>query len=165
MTRAKELSIRVTEADDAAHLTRWLSDPAILRWFPMINEREIEDAVKIWVSFAKQEACLTALWNGHPCGSATLNIQPYKKLAHQCLLSIIVEDPYRGKGIGTALIEELLVIADEKFHMEFIHLEVYDGNPAIRLYRRLGFQEYGRHPKFLKDQGEYIDKILMERVL
>jgi RimJ/RimL family protein N-acetyltransferase len=163
--RKKEINIRLTGQEDAAHLTKWLNDPVILRWFPMFDEREVDDAVRIWMSYSKYGAALTAEWDGAVCGMANLYLQPYKKLAHQCLLSIIVEEKYRGKGVGTALLQDLIKMAKENFRIEILHLEVYIGNPAIHLYERLGFKEFGRQKHFIKDKGEYIGKIFMQRPL
>jgi putative acetyltransferase len=159
------LSIRFTKEEDAPFLTKWLTDPVILRWFPMLNDREIEDAVRIWMGYCKYEATLTAEWEGKPCGMANLYLQPYKKLAHQCLFAIIVEESYRGKGIGTALLQDLMKLAKEKFRIEMLHLEVYEGNPAIHLYQRLGFKEFGFQKHFIKEKGEYLGKIFMQKFL
>ncbi len=160
-----KITIRVTRPDeDAPHLKRWLSEPGVLRWFPMFDEREIDDAVRIWVGYSKLEACFTAEWGGEPCGIANYYLQPYKKLAHQCLFAIIVGEKYRNKGVGRALLN-YLIQNGPKFKLETLHLEVYDGNPAIRLYRRMGFVEYGVEPRFIKDSGQYINKIMMQKAL
>jgi putative acetyltransferase len=55
--------------------------------------------------------------------------------------------------------------AKNQFKIEILHLEVYAGNPAIRLYERMGFKEFGRQPKFIKMDGEYIDKVMMQKEL
>ncbi len=159
------LTVRLTHDSDAAYLKKWLDDPKILRWFPMINEREIDDAVKVWMYFSRAGAGVTAEVDGEPCGMAVLNLQSFKKLSHQCLISIIVAENMRGKGVGTALMHELMRIARDNYVMEFLHLEVYEGNPAKRLYERLGFKEFGRQEHFVKEKGEYLAKIMMEKAL
>lgn len=160
-----ELSIRPTQEQDLELLKKWLLDPLILRWFPMFNEREVDDAAKIWVGYSKMGAGLTALWNGEPCGMFNLYIQSFKKLAHTCLFSIIVDENFRKKGIGKALIEEGEKLAKDKFMIEILHLEVYEGNPAKRLYERLGYQSYASQEHFIKDRGEYLSKIFMQKRL
>jgi putative acetyltransferase len=164
MTDSK-IHIRVTQLEDAEHLKQWLFEPGVLRWFPMFDEREVDDAVKIWVSYAKYEACFTAEIDGEPCGVMNLYIQPYKKLSHQCLFAIIVSEKFRNKGVGKALLEHAMKKAKEQFKIEILHLEVYDGNPAIRLYKRMGFTQYGIEPRFIRDQGEFINKIMMQKYL
>lgn len=159
------LSFRLTRLEDASYLQRWLSDPNILRWFPMFDAREIEDAVRIWIGYSRIESGITAEWNGEPIGMANLYIQPYKKLAHTCLFSIIVKEEMRGKGMGKALIEYLMKHAKEKFKIEILHLEVYEGNPAKHLYERVGFKEFGCQTRFIKEDGKYMAKIFMQKRL
>lgn len=159
------ITVRFAEETDQKYLVEWLLQPGVLDWFPLADIREIEDAARIWISYAKQGAVLTALWDDVPCGIANLYLQPYKKLRHQCLFAIVVDEKYRGKGVGTKLLQELISLAKERFKIELLHLEVYDGNPAIRLYERLGFSHYGIQKHFVKDQGQYRAKILMQRVL
>ena len=143
----------------------WLSDPQILRWFPMFDAREIEDAVRIWIGYSRIEAGITVEYNSEPVGMANLYIQPYKKLAHTCLFSIIVKTEMRGKGIGKELIEHLMKYAKEKFKIEILHLEVYEGNPAQRLYERAGFKQFGCQTRFIKEDGKYIAKVFMQKQL
>jgi putative acetyltransferase len=158
--------IRPAVPEEGVYLTRWLTDPAILRWFPMTDAREIDDAVRIWMGYAKYEACFTAYIDGVPVGMSTLYLQPYQKYAHQCLFAIIVDQNYRNRGIGKAILEYTSKAARDKFNIEVLHLEVYEGNPAKRLYERMGFDEFGRQPKFIKlENGEYLDKIMMQKDL
>lgn len=58
---------------------------------------------------------------------------------------LFVEPAYRGKGIGTQLLD-LAERASREHHARVLHLEVNHGNAAIELYRRCGFTE---HPRFL----------------
>jgi len=128
----------------------------------MISEREIDDSVRFWTHYIQLKSTYTAEVNGEPVGIGYLNIQACEKMKHQCLIMIIVTETARGKGIGTQLLEYLMIKAKEEFGIEKLHLEVYEGNPAIRLYERAGFVEYGRHPRYLKEFGKYLSKILME---
>ncbi|OGN65213.1 MAG: GNAT family N-acetyltransferase, partial [Chlamydiae bacterium RIFCSPLOWO2_01_FULL_28_7] len=124
-----KLKIRFTEKEDCDYLKKWLSDKDILKWFPMYNEMEIDDAVRIWIAYSKINASLTALINKKPVGSALLYVQSFEKVKHHALFAIIVDSNYRNKGIGTKLINELIILAKEKFELEFLNLEVYAGNP------------------------------------
>jgi putative acetyltransferase len=90
---------------------------------------------------------------------------PFKKIIHNTLLSVIVDPELRGKGIGYAIMKEGERLAKEKYHIEILHLEVYEGNPAQKLYTRLGYKVYGRQDRFTKENGIYRAKILMEKIL
>lgn len=166
MVEIDKLKIRFSEKSDAKYLTKWISDPEILKWFPMCNKFEIDDSVRIWMNYAAYRAVLTSVYDGNVCGNALIYLNSFKKIAHTALFAIVVDKEYRGKGIGSALLKELFKLAKERFKLEMLHLEVYTGNPAIKLYERLGFKKYGVHKKFLKDlDGTYYDKILMQKTL
>jgi len=68
----------------------------------------------------------------------------------------------RGTGLGSRLIATLLSRAREDASLEQILLGVATDNaPAIRTYRKFGFEVYGTEPKALKLGSEYIDEHLM----
>lgn len=159
------VELRYTIAEDAEPLRQWLLEPGILRGFPMGDQNEVDDSVKHWISYSKYKSSLTATIDKKAIGLATLCLMPYRKLAHQCLVSIIVGGEARNKGVGTLLLNNLLYLAKDFFAIEVLYLEVYEDNPAISLYRRFGFKEVGIQKYFMKDEGEYIGKIIMERVL
>lgn len=158
------LDIRYTELSDAPFLKEWLQEKAILRWFPMVDDMEIEDAVHRWVGFSRYKCSLTAVLNDVPVGLCTLYLQPYRKLAHQCEFGIIVSPDCRNKGVGSELIKNLIHLAKTKFKIELLHLQVYQDNPAIHLYERFGFKEFGRQKGWIKEEnGEYVGRIFMEK--
>lgn len=157
------LTFRPSEESDIEELRLWLRDPDVLRYFPMTNEQECDDAIRNWINYRKMKAAITVMKDGVPVGMSNLYIQYFKKLKHQTLLSIVVAPGMRGQGIGTELLKYMKKYAQEAFNIEVLHLEVYDGNPAQRLYERLGFVVYGRHPAFIKEaDGTYVDKVCME---
>ena len=158
--------IRYTEPNDAKYLKEWLLDPSTLRWFPMADEIEVEDSVSRWISFCRYRCSLTATIDGIPCGLATLYLQPYRNLAHQCEMGIIVSKDFRGHRIGELLMERIMDLAKNGFRIEILHLQVYGENPAIRLYKKFGFREFGRQTRWLKnEEGVYSTRVFMERIL
>ncbi len=165
MPKIPGVEIRYTAMDDAPYLKQWLEEPGILHGFPMADPPEIEDSVKHWIGFSKYKSSLTATFDGKPCGIGTLCLMPYRKLAHQCLVSIVISEEMRNKGVGTLLMNNLIHLAKEYFGIEVLYLEVYEGNRAMSLYERFGFREIGFQKYFMKEDGEYIGKIIMERIL
>ena len=57
------------------------------------------------------------------------------------IMNIVVKKSYRHKGVGQKLLEELIKMAKES-GFDTINLEVNSQNePAINLYKKLGFKE------------------------
>lgn len=157
-----KIIVRDAVEEDKYPFTEWLLDEDILRWFPMCNLIEVEDAVRISMSYRQMGAAFTAEYQGIPLGVANLYINGFTKIKHQCLFAITVRRDMRGKKIGSKLLTHTIEKAKERFNIEVLHLEVYESNPAIRLYQRFGFVEYGRHRNFLKEPDGFRDKILMQ---
>jgi len=57
------------------------------------------------------------------------------------LVDIAILPEYRNAGIGTRLIEDLLEEADRSHCSVQVHVEIF--NPAMNLYKRLGFVKTG----------------------
>jgi len=67
------------------------------------------------------------------------------------IMEIALAPGFRGRGIGTSLLQDLMAEADSSGRKLSIHVEM--NNPARSLYDRLGFEPAGEH-------GVYV---LMER--
>jgi ribosomal-protein-alanine N-acetyltransferase len=64
------------------------------------------------------------------------------------LENVVVADDFRGKGIGTRLIEEFLARARQA-KSQSVFLEVRQSNTAARaLYAKVGFHEIGRRKSY-----------------
>jgi ribosomal protein S18 acetylase RimI-like enzyme len=58
-------------------------------------------------------------------------------------LGMAIVSEYRGKGIGTSLLDRLIASVNGVF--ESVSLSVAVGNPALRLYERFGFEVVEQH--------------------
>ena len=160
----ESVTIRNLEDSDAEYLSQYLMEPEVLRYYPMSNMAEVQESIKIWKQYGRRGNAFTAEVNYKPAGMAIIYVNTFQKLSRQCLFAIVVGDKYRGKGVGTKLMKHLMHKAKHDFGVYNLHLEVYDGNPAISLYKRLGFTEYGVHEKFMREQtsDRKRKKIMME---
>lgn len=106
---------------------------------------------------------LVAENDGEIVGHAFLEPLHLKSVCHVAELSICVHSGWQEKGIGTALMEELIAWAKQSTMIEKIELNVrVSNNRAIALYKKMGFVEEGRLKNRIKtSQGSYIDDVLM----
>ena len=114
---------------------------------------------------APDKLALVAELSGRILGVLWCEAGSRKRLAHRATFHMLVEREWRGRGVGTALLQALIAWAEEHPAIEKLGLAVYETNrPAIALYRRFGFVEEGRRPRELKvGPDEYVDDVLMYR--
>jgi L-amino acid N-acyltransferase YncA len=82
------------------------------------------------------------------------------RLRHTAGLGVFVRREHRDQGIGSEMMRELETQA-RRIGVEVLYLEVYSISPAIELYKRLGYTEYGRLPGGIKYRGGYVDIVSM----
>ncbi len=83
---------------------------------------------------------------------------------HIGVLGIIVLREWRGKGLGSQLMEATIQGCIGRF--ELLHLAVIEVNAnAHALYQKFGFREHGRAPRAFHRGDRYFDEILMTRIL
>ena len=108
---------------------------------------------------------LGAFARGELLGVAGYWPQEGEKERHKATLwGMYVRSAARGAGLGERLIEA--IVEHVASRVEQLQLGVAAGNAAaLRLYIKAGFSEYGREMKALKQDGRYVDEILMVRFL
>jgi ribosomal protein S18 acetylase RimI-like enzyme/predicted enzyme related to lactoylglutathione lyase len=147
----------------AAAEQNWARTPGLLLAAPEEIKTEII-AERIRVSFEHSRARLiVAEFNGKIAGHAFLEPLPLKSLAHVATLTIVTHAGCEGRGLGKAMIRELISWARRTQGLEKIELKVRASNVrAISLFRRSGFFEEGRQRNQVRlSDGRMVDEITM----
>lgn len=80
-----------------------------------------------------------------------------------CLAMFIGQESARGQGLGTAALHTLLEYGFHTLKLHSIWLSVWAGNaPALALYRRAGFREFGRRRDAWRYRGMLYDLVYMD---
>lgn len=89
-----------------------------------------------------------------------------KKVRHNAeVYGVYIDPAYRGKGLGIMLMNEVERLAKEHGIMRLWLDVVVTQEPAMALYRKLGFREIGKTEQSIKVDGQYHDKLLMEKLI
>jgi len=114
--------------------------------------------------FGERDYGLVACVEGQIVGMLSLQVSPRLRRAHVGDLGMAVHDKWAGKGVGSALIKAAIDLADKWLNLSRLELTVYtDNEPALRLYKRLGFEIEGTHRKYAFRDGSYVDAYTMAR--
>ena len=79
------------------------------------------------------------------------------------LLLLAVKQDGQRQGIGQLLLERFILVATTK-GADHLHLEVREGNPAMKLYAKTGFAEVGRRKNYYTGRdGQIYDALTLTR--
>lgn len=126
---------------------------------------EVDKPLVFFENCLSSSTVFGAYHNNKIIGLATLTQETGTKFSHKATLSsVFIEPEFQQKGVASGLLSA--IIEHSKKHVEQILLTVANDNePAIRLYKKFGFQTYGVDIKAMKDNGKYIDEVLMKRFI
>jgi RimJ/RimL family protein N-acetyltransferase len=169
LTTGETVIIRTAVPDDAQALLEYVHVIFVEDLYNVTTLDEFKKTVeeeRKWLKAHYDEPAhiaLVAEVNGSLVGFLGFENGSRKRLAHQGTLHMSVQPQFRGKGIGTALLQSLIDWAEENPTIEKLCLVVFATNkPAIGLYKKLGFLEEGHRVRQVKiADGKYVDVILM----
>jgi [ribosomal protein S18]-alanine N-acetyltransferase len=88
-------------------------------------------------------------------GGKVVGFSLYRTIAEDAELLLIAFDPEsQHRGIGRKLLRHFVENA-RKNGAERIHLEVRDGNPAVRIYEAAGFEQANRRRNYYRGRDGY----------
>ncbi len=165
VTPLPNLTIRREEPDDYIAIQKILSGPRAVWGTMQIPYPSVENWRKRLAEMPEGFFPLVACVDGEPIGQIVLETYPRSPRRHHVAgLGMSVRDDWQGKGVGTALMQAAVDLADRWLNITRIELEVYtDNEPGIRLYKRFGFVIEGTLSCFAFRDGRYVDVYTMAR--
>ena len=129
--------------------------------FGSTHEFEKDQPLERYTGWLINSTIFGAFQNSHLIGTASFTQLSGQKDSHKGLLrAMYVRPTHRRSGAGRQLVQAIIELARQK--VEQLQLAVVSTNqPALRLYKSLGFRQYGLEPRALKHNGTYSDEILM----
>ncbi|WP_230530597.1 GNAT family N-acetyltransferase [Microvirga roseola] len=161
---ADDIIIRATRPDDCEGIAA-LGDLPGYRRGTLRLPYQTPEATRKWIeNNPPGNPSLTVECKGRIIGNGGFERLQGRR-AHVAYLGMGLHDDFRGRGIGSRLLRELIMIADDWLNLKRIELTVYvDNAPAIALYKRNGFEIEGTHKAFAFREGAFVDAYGMARV-
>lgn len=164
ITEQPEFKIRALRPNDAESITELVNLPGFRFGTLRLPYQTLEQTRKWVESPVAGGLLLVAELDGKIVGQAGLHRAAGRR-AHAAGIGLGVHDDYCGKGIGSALLKELVEAADNWLDIRRLELAVFSDNAAaIAVYRKFGFEVEGTHRAHAFRDGRYVDSLFMARL-
>ena len=160
------LTIRRAEPNDYEAIAKIFTFPKVIWGTLQIPYPSLEQWRKKVAEPPEGFYSLVACVDSEVVGQIGLHTSPNRpRRRHAGELGMMVRDDWQGKGIGTALMQAAVDLADKWLNLSRLELDVFfDNEPAIKLYEKFGFQVEGTQIGYAFRDGQYVDTLKMARV-
>ena len=142
---SKSLTLRALRVADAEQLHALELQPSMLHGNPAAPYPTLEKT-RAWLEkFDASKVAIAAVVGDILVGFGILS-RGLLRRAHTATIAVDVHDAWHGRGVGSALIVEMLDLADQWLGLRRVELNVFtDNQAAIALYRKYGFEVEATH--------------------
>jgi len=158
---AVTVRLRELNTSDAEQARRWRNDERIWRWCRQndfisdLNQRDWFNA-----QHADRTIKMYAIEvDSNEFKNVFVGVCGLTDICHvhsRAEFSLYVSPESQGKGIGRAALHALLKHGFMNLNLRQIWGEVFDGNPAMKTFLDIGFEETGHRPEFYFKDGKYL---------
>ena len=160
-----EITIRTADPSDAEAILKCYTAPLAARNTLRIPYRSLESVREQLTKSGEGDHLLVAEIEGEVVGVIGLHTSSRPRVNHKAEVGMMVRDDWKGKGVGAALMQAVIELADKWLNLTRIELTVFtDNESAIALYRKFGFEIEGTLRKYAFRDGEFVDAFAMGRI-
>ncbi|MEK4327115.1 arsinothricin resistance N-acetyltransferase ArsN1 family A [Paenibacillus sp. FSL R7-0297] len=161
------LTVRQATSKDTESILRIYNQGIEDRIATLETETKDSSYMKAWFNDHQGRfSVVVAELEGEVIGWASLN--PY---SHRCAyhgvadLSVYIDRSFRGQGVGSFLLESLHKIAKENSFYKIVLFTFPFNQSGQGLYKKTGYRQVGVFEKQGILNGEFIDVMIMEKLL
>lgn len=167
-TRAEPLSnvtIRAFEMDDWQQVAELWRQPKVIWGTLQLPYQSLDDIRRRLENPPERFHRLVAVTgDGRVIGLLGLEVG-HGRRSHTGHIGMMVHPDFHNQGIGSALMQAAIDLAERWLNLSRVELSVYTDNPAaIRLYEKFDFQIEGTLRRYAYRDGEYVDAYMMARM-
>src|SRR5262249_50958430 len=162
-----DIAIRPATPDDAAAIARIYNQGIVDRMATLETElRTAEERGEFLAAHGPRHPVIVAETARVVVGWASLNVfNPRPAYESVADLSVYVERGWRGRGGGRLPPERLGAPAKEIGYHKMVLAALARNAAGVALYERVGFSRVGIYREQGRLDGEWVDVLIMERVL
>ena len=161
----KSINIRPVELNDYVSLSRIRKMDGVMENILATSDEPLDKVKNKILNRTNNDFWFVAEIDHAVVGTAILNRCSNPRKNHVGSLTIMVDKGYQKKGIGMALMKELINLSDNVLKLKRLELFVLaDNEIAINLYKKFGFVIEGVQKYSAIKNGEFCDELMMARI-
>ncbi len=166
-TLAAHLAVRDAALADADAICRIYNQGIEDRLATLETELRTPQERREWMTArGARHPVLVADLDGAVAGSASLNrFNPRAAYDHVADISVYIARDWRGRRVGRALLETLIVRARALGYHKLVLAAFPENAAGMALYARCGFTRVGVYREQGRLDGRWVDVVVMERLL
>jgi putative acetyltransferase len=165
-SQGESLEIRLRDKRDNSDLLELFNQERFLRYASARGPFATAADLQAWLAniACAQRAEIVGVIANKTIGFGGLYVMG-DGLGHSGWILLGVSEGFQARGVGARLLRMLMATASVTIGLRRVQLTVFaDNEPAIRLYRRFGFEIEGRHRDFVHRGDGFIDALTMAKV-
>lgn len=162
-------ALRAVEPEDVDRLYRWENDPE--NWLTSVNLAPMS-RFQLWEyansydanPFSAKQLTLIIAAGDDETAVGYVELYDVSAPHGRGMAGIYIAPEFRGKGYGTTALEKLWIYCRDSLHFRVLGAEVASDNlSAINLFKKAGFVETARRPRWFVRGDAAVDALLFQR--
>jgi L-amino acid N-acyltransferase YncA len=166
-----DLAIRDATAGDADAICRIYNQGIQDRVATLETEERTPEERRAWLEARGPRHPVLVVIAPTPEGSAVIGwgslnaFNPRRAYDHVADFSLYVDRGWRGRGVGRRLLDTLITRAAALGYHKLVLSAFPFNEGGMQVYRRAGFREVGTYREQGRLDGQWVDTIVMEKIL
>ena len=167
----QEITLRLAVPEDASEIIETINSVALERSYILTEQfkkTELEEKQYIAEMDTTKNLLLVAVADGQVIGGLGAHQASsgrHFKTAHVCEIGLHLIKPYREQGIGGKMLEYALEWAKGHGYKKLDACIFTSNKRSLNLFRKFGFVVEGKKAKQFRIGNEYIDEVIMGKIL
>lgn len=156
------IELRKIHHENLGTLRKWRNNPLVYKWCRQFEQISVEDHA-IWYAMLKEkkDTKMYEIWSDDGlygcCGLTSIDW-----VNRRAEFSLYIAPEHHGRGFGEAALRALLRHGFSVLNLNLIWGESFDGNPAVKIFKKVGLRPAGARREFYYRDGKYIDAHLWD---
>jgi putative acetyltransferase len=163
------MRIRPVKKEDCQQLYDISSEGGVRDGINSLSGKTLEDMRQLLANLTVRDHFLVIESETPPAevvGAILLRVFPRGALRNMATMEVMVKSSWQGQGLGRALLQAAMELADDELMIERTEVEITtDNEHALKLYKSFGFKVEGVAKDWMiKPDGTYADAYLLARL-